>query len=183
MPTKCSPRIPSYRLHKSSGLAVVLLNGKDFYLGKHGSSESRNKYEQLVAEWLTNNQQIPSLNDSKPTADQTVNELFLAYWRYAQSYYRKDGESTSEQGLIKLAIRPLVELYGRTPASAIGSLSLNAVRQRMIDNDISLNMFNKYVGIIKRMFKWGSENELVALGVYHSLQTVNGQYLLLGKIL
>ncbi|MBN2375292.1 MAG: hypothetical protein JXD22_02735 [Sedimentisphaerales bacterium] len=80
MSTTNSTRIPSYRLRKPSGLAVVRLNGRDFYLGKHGSPESRNKYEQLVAEWLTNNQQILSCNGSEPPADLTVNELFLAYW-------------------------------------------------------------------------------------------------------
>ncbi len=33
-------RIPSYRKHKVSGLAVVTLNGRDFSLGPHGSAES-----------------------------------------------------------------------------------------------------------------------------------------------
>ena len=102
-----------------------------------------------------------------------MNELFLAYWRYAQSYYRKDGKPTSEQGLIKLAVRHLVELYGRTLASVIGPLALKTIRQRMVDYDISLNVVNKYIGIIKRMFKWGSENELLAPSGYHGLQSVS----------
>ncbi|MBN2375291.1 MAG: hypothetical protein JXD22_02730 [Sedimentisphaerales bacterium] len=75
--------------------------------------------------------------------------------------------------MIKLAVRPLVELYGRTPVSAIGPLALKTVRQRMVDKDISLNVVNKFVGIIKRMFKWGSENELLAPGAYHGLQSVS----------
>ena len=29
--------IPNYRLHKASGQAVVELDGRTFYLGKHGS--------------------------------------------------------------------------------------------------------------------------------------------------
>ena len=173
MPATRSPRIPSYRLHKPSGLAVVRLNGRDFYLGRHGSPESQNKYEQLVAEWLTNHQQIRDSDDSDPRPDLTLYELFLAYWRHAESYYRKGGKPTSEQGLIKLAVRPLVELYGRTPVSAIGPLALKTVRQRMVENDISLNVVNKYVSIIKRMFKWGSENELLAPSVYHGLQSVS----------
>jgi hypothetical protein len=31
-----STRVPSYRLHKPTGLAVVTIHGKDHYLGKHG---------------------------------------------------------------------------------------------------------------------------------------------------
>jgi hypothetical protein len=37
-------RIPSYRLHKPTGQAVVTLSGKDQYLGRHGSPESRAAY-------------------------------------------------------------------------------------------------------------------------------------------
>jgi len=35
----CQP--PTHRLHRPSGKAVVTLNGADFYLGRHGSPESR----------------------------------------------------------------------------------------------------------------------------------------------
>ena len=34
-------RTPSYRPHKPTGQAVVTLNGRDFYLGRFGSPESR----------------------------------------------------------------------------------------------------------------------------------------------
>ena len=48
-----SPRkIPAYRLHKPTGQAVVTLNGRDFYLGRHGSPASRDEYDRLIAEWL-----------------------------------------------------------------------------------------------------------------------------------
>jgi hypothetical protein len=32
-------RIPSYRLHKPSGQAVVTINGKDIYLGRFNSPD------------------------------------------------------------------------------------------------------------------------------------------------
>ena len=40
-----SQQVPSYRLHKASGQAVVTLCGRDLYLGPHGSPESRSKYD------------------------------------------------------------------------------------------------------------------------------------------
>ena len=49
-----SSRIPSYRLHKPSGRAVVTLSGRDIYLGQHGSPESKERYQREVAEWLAN---------------------------------------------------------------------------------------------------------------------------------
>ena len=33
--------LPSYRLHKPTGQAVVTLNGKDNYLGRHGTKIAR----------------------------------------------------------------------------------------------------------------------------------------------
>jgi len=39
MPPKV-PRIPSYRLHKPWGRAVITLGGRDIYLGPHGTPES-----------------------------------------------------------------------------------------------------------------------------------------------
>ena len=44
-------RIPSYRLHKSTGQAVVTLGGRDVYLGKHDTESSREAYERAVIEW------------------------------------------------------------------------------------------------------------------------------------
>ena len=45
-------RTPKYRFHKGSGQALVQINGTRIYLGKHGTSESKERYRQAVAEWL-----------------------------------------------------------------------------------------------------------------------------------
>jgi hypothetical protein len=37
--------IPSYCLYKPTGQACVRSDGRDLYLGHHGSVESRQKYE------------------------------------------------------------------------------------------------------------------------------------------
>jgi hypothetical protein len=57
--TAARVRTPSYRLHKPSGQAVVTLKGRDFYLGRHGSPESRAEYDRLVGEWLANGRRLP----------------------------------------------------------------------------------------------------------------------------
>ena len=46
-------QVPKYRLHKGSGQALVQVRGRRIYLGKHGSSQSKEKYRRLVAEVLT----------------------------------------------------------------------------------------------------------------------------------
>ena len=42
-------KVPSYRLHKASGQAVVVLNGTSIYLGPFDSPESRARYDRVVA--------------------------------------------------------------------------------------------------------------------------------------
>src|SRR3954464_312041 len=114
MPVR-SPRPPRYRLHKPSGQAVVTLTGRDFYLGRYGTDESRTEYRRLTAEWLAN-QKAPLSPKGFGAADLTFNEFILSYLRYADGYYRKNGKTTSEPVNIKLALRPLRELYGHTLA-------------------------------------------------------------------
>jgi integrase len=129
-------RIPTYRLHKQSGQAVVTLtdglgNRRDVLLGKHGTDESEAEYLRVIAEWKAAGHRLPPKNTQTP--DLTVNELVLAYWRHAEGYYVKNGEPTKQLGRIKSALRPLKELYGHTPARDFGPLALKAVRERMLD--------------------------------------------------
>ncbi len=43
-------RAPAYSLHKPSGQARVILDGRHVYLGPHDSPQSREKYARLLAE-------------------------------------------------------------------------------------------------------------------------------------
>ena len=49
MPKK---RKPSYLLHRPSGQARCRIVGRDHYLGEYGSDESKQRYEQIVSDWL-----------------------------------------------------------------------------------------------------------------------------------
>ena len=49
MPTSRSRRIPKYRHYKPKNLAVVRINGKDHYLGRHNTPKSKEEYARLVA--------------------------------------------------------------------------------------------------------------------------------------
>jgi hypothetical protein len=43
-------RVPSYRLHKPTNQAIVVIRGRMFYLGRYGSTESRAEYTRIIAE-------------------------------------------------------------------------------------------------------------------------------------
>ena len=166
-------RTPSYRLHKPTRQAVVTLNGRDLYLGVYGSPESRAEYGRLIAEWLSNGRRLPA-GLSKSAPDLTVNELARDYLRWAEGYYRKGGVATSEVGNIKSAFRPLRQLYGHTQAREFGPLALKAVRQKMVEADVSRTVVNDRCRRIRFVFKWAAEEELIPVLVYQALACVAG---------
>jgi hypothetical protein len=118
MPTKSSLRVPSYRRHKPTGQAVVTFNGQDIYLGKWNTAASKAEYDRYIAEFLANGRQL------RDDCDSTVVEIINAYRKFAETYYRKNGEVTREYGCIKEALKIVRELYGRTIANEFGPLAL-----------------------------------------------------------
>ena len=169
-----SVRIPKYRLHKGSGQALVQINGRRSYLGKHGTPESRERYRRLIAEWLSNGQRSPDTQPGPNGDGILIDELILPYWRFTQGYYRKNGELTGETDNIRAALRPLRRIYGSTPAKDFGPDSLEAVRQAMIEDGLSRNVINARVSRIKRMFRWASKKRLVPPETYYGLKALEG---------
>jgi len=86
MPSK---RKPGYLLQKPTGQARVRIDGKDHYLGPYGSSESRERYEDLIAEWFARQSDVTAYT-------LTVDDLCLMFIDFADGYYRReDGTSTA----------------------------------------------------------------------------------------
>lgn len=166
-------RTPSYRLHKPSGQAVVTIDGRDIYLGRHGSPGSRSEFDRLLAEWLVNGRRL-STPASQGGSDLTVNELLLTYLAFADSYYVKHGKPTTELASIRVTVRPLRHLYGHTLARDFGPLQLKAVRRAMVDTGLCHNEVNKRTGRVVRLFKWAAEEAMVPPSVHHGLQAVAG---------
>jgi hypothetical protein len=102
--------VPKYSKHKASGQAVVSLNGRDCYLGPHGTKASKTEYDRVIGEWLASGRQMAAVD---AISDLTVTEVLARYWRFAEQHYRKDGQPTQEVVNIRYALRPVKELYGR----------------------------------------------------------------------
>jgi integrase len=64
--------------------------------------------------------------------------------------------------------------YGRIPAIEFGPLALKAIRQKMIEADLSRGVINKNVGRIPRMFRWVAAEEKVPVTVSQALLTLPG---------
>lgn len=163
--------VPSYRHHKPTGQAVVTLDGHDIYLGRYNSQASRQEYDRRIAEWIAAGRRLPTASES---SDLTVSELLVRYWRFAERYYRKQGEPTKELDNIRYALRPLKSLYGHTLVRDFGPLALKALQAKLIDAKLSRKLINQRIGIIKRVFRWAVSEELAPPSLSHALATVTG---------
>jgi integrase len=168
-------RVPSYRLHKPTNQAIVVICGKTYYLGRFGSEQSRTEYNRLIAEWLAMGAKArPSASSNAAQPDLTVSELILAYWGHVQSYYSKDGKPTSEVDTVRQALRPVRELYGHTTAAKFGPLALKACQDAMIAKGWARTYINRQINRGRRMFAWAVSCELLPATVHQALITVPG---------
>ncbi len=188
---------PSYRWHKARNCAVVTIAGKDHYLGEYNSPDSWELYHRLVAEHFANRRELPPPQAPAPAL--TITELIARYWRFAKTYYVKNGNPTSEIHAIKLALRFVRRLYAHEPAVEFSPLRLKAVREAMITHEIvrqaksvdpetgqitvvrrvcrigmARKSINKLIGRVRRMFAWAVEEELLDVGVHAALLRVKG---------
>jgi hypothetical protein len=78
------PKTPPYRLHRADGRAVVTLNGRDFFLGRHGTPESAESYNRLIAAWIANGRQVEGLGllrDDGVPPEITITEVLARFMR------------------------------------------------------------------------------------------------------
>jgi integrase len=170
-------KLPSLRHHKASGRAVVTLNGRDHYVGAWNSPESRVEYDRLVAEWLASGRGQAKVAEYASTAQTkpTVEEVILAYWKFAETHYRgPDRTPTQELANMKDALKPVRKLYGHTLAQSFGPLALRAVRDAMVKSGLARSTTNARINRIRRVFRWAVSVELIPAAVDQALQTVQG---------
>jgi hypothetical protein len=155
---KIPPRqggVPMYR-HKGDGAycyAVVTLNGRDHYLGKYGTPESIVAYNELVARWLAAGRTLP---DEQPGAALSVNEVLLQYVEHCTKHYAARRNAGAILDSIKLAIKPVRQLYGTTGAASFGPKALQLVRATWVQSKLARKTINERVGSVKCPTTWPS---------------------------
>lgn len=182
MPTK----VPSYRKRKGYSQALVTLTDaatrrrRDYWLGEHGTPESREAYHRIIAQWEAAGRRLPADDSagacSATTTSVTITELVRDYWRWAEEYYRPK----HTQALI-CVLRLVRQYFGRTLAAEFGPKKLRLLREEMIRGDKGAvpprrpwarKFINSQVQRIRHMFKWAVAHEMVPASVYQALCTL-----------
>lgn len=176
-------RVPKYRKHSCRNLGFVEHQGQRHYFpGKYNSRESLAAYSSFVQQ-LTEQEEEQEGDPLvvRPGKIVVVGELMAAYLQFARTYYVDEaGLPSLEYEQINYAMKPLAKLYAGLPVRAFGPKRLKRVRRRMVTGawhtpdprPWTRKHINQQIGRIRRMFKWGVENELVPSRVLHALQAI-----------
>ena len=173
-------RIPKYRRHKARNLAVVHIDGRDRYLGKYGSDESRKAYAELIAERFGASlvplaPAAPARKaEAPPSSEPTIRQVIRAYRREAETtLYVRDGKPTKELVEMKYAAKPLNRYFGRLPAREFGPKRLRELQSNLVDEGrLSRQVINRRINRVRRIFKWAVAEELVPPSVSEGLRAV-----------
>jgi hypothetical protein len=197
-------KTPSYRQRPGYPKALVTLTDsetgkrRDYWLGEHGTAQSREAYHCVIAAWEAGGRRLPEVGeftgtpggsrrrgkrpgrgDASGVPEFSVNDIVLTYWRWAKSYYHPREAATA-----RVVLRLLRRFYGTTPAASFGPKKLRLVRDAMVRGDTggadgakpSRSWSRKYInhqcGRILRVFKWAAAQELVPASVYEALRTM-----------
>ncbi len=161
--------VPKYRKHKATGQAFVELNGHRHYLGLHGSKASRVEYDRLIAEWLSSGR---ANTFGTPTDAITVVELVVAYMAFSKRYH--GGGKRGTHANMKRPVRTLRKLYGRTLAAEFGVQQFKAVRQTLLDENLSRTYINETMRRVVTVFRWAAAEGLIAATVPQNLSIIPG---------
>ena len=135
-----------------------------YYLGKYGSDTSRHEYDRIIAEFVANGRQAFYHPD-----EILIESLIAQYIHYIRT---EVDYSKNTRERINRTLRLLNELYGKQPASAFGPTALKSLRLRMLEDGLARDTINGYIGIIKQVFCWGSEEEIISSEVAGALRMV-----------
>ncbi len=155
---------PKLRKHVR-GQAFVRVNGKDRYLGPHGSLKAKYAYQEFVTEWTL--QQAAEARAAQPPVPEepsTVGELCVAYQA------SREGKADNNTYALRSALAIVAEMFGVIPAEEFSPKKLKAVREAMIAKDWTRRYINEQVYRVKKTFDWAVSEELIHVTIADALQ-------------
>lgn len=173
-----SKAVPSYRKHKN-GQAFVrcsrINGGKNLYLGVYGSSESFERYREVLKQ-LELASKSPGMKAvmARSTGRGTIGAAVDRYLEFAKNRYSDADGQTKEYGEMASALSPVLQLFGSLPSDEFTPLHLVAVQEYLLELDtLCRQTINHRVVRIRRMFRWASKFGQVPEDLYWRLKCVD----------
>ena len=181
-------KVPKYRKH-SGGSAFICWRGKRHYLGEFNTAESKAAYSRFLKKYVIPSLDLQGVAAKGQVPESTVGGLCAGYLTHLKETLSPHGVSTWT-GLLNFVVREVGEYL----CSDFGPLDLKDVRQTLVDEGmhgppeieqitkkkrkyskpLTRHYVNQCVDRIRRIFRWGVENELVPPDVLTALRAVQG---------
>lgn len=177
---------PSVLHHKPTNQDRIRVNGKDYYLGVHGSPEARAEYARLVT--LLVSEGKAGAAEKRPEAPGlTVAEIVARWFVHAEWTLSDRGRQKHHY---RHAVTPLVRLFGKTLAAQFGAPQLRELQQVMLDGSWmrpedrqhhcrpkeggwSRGVVNRRIIAVRTVWRWAEEEAgLVPPGSWAALRVV-----------
>jgi hypothetical protein len=168
-PTK-SPKIPTYRQY-GMRYARTCIDGQDFHLGVYNSIESRNKYDELVGEWLMKEAAKTSATAASPSLLEVIG-LYLAHNKLEHDVHQLRPRTPAARSVAQLAVQVLADVQGAKRVSEFDSAALNSLRAEFIERGLRRREVNEAVNAIKRVFAYAVSQGMVLEACYAQLAKV-----------
>jgi site-specific recombinase XerD len=161
-----TPAVPSYptKAHKR-GSARVKWRGHTYYLGKHGTPESRERYREFLDKVV-----LPNLRGGppvEPASDLLIAQLGVEWLRHCRDYYAVD-EYTHH----RIAFMICAKMFGRERCIDFGPLKLEKVRNSMVGRGWKRQHVNAAIHKLRHAFRWAASRELIPISVYERLRSL-----------
>jgi integrase len=136
---------------------------RDITLGPAGSAEARAEYLRIVAEM-----EATGTTQAGPP-DFTVGMLADWHLDWAEKRYER-----RQYNRVKTALRPVVQLYGHTPAASFGPLALETVRAAYVAQGYCRKLCNRMTDCVRWAWRRAAGKELVPTPVADALYALAG---------
>ena len=161
-------RKPKYRRHSTRDLGFVEHDGKRrYFTGSFGSPESVAEYRQFLRD-----AGFAMIVGDAPQGAISLPAMTRRFLRWAETVYPTGSRSYCAN--LSHAADLLLEFTGVVPAMAFTPLKLKAFQVHLADRKLARKYINTTVGHIRRMYSWAVSEELIAVGIYQALLTVQG---------
>ncbi len=151
---------PALRRHKRSGNGYARFNGRQIWFGQYDDQQTHAHFAAFKARWEASNRQIPEdMGRGGCDEDYLVRDLIADYLVHLEQKHDA-GWLHRNLDRIRLALRPVLELYGPNAVPGFTARSLQMVRSSMVATKrLCRREINSRVFAIRRAFRWAVAEE------------------------
>lgn len=161
--------VPKYKLDKKTGRAFATVGNRKIWLGRHGTPESKQQYQQFLATLDATRRTDPVPPPPPLGRPQLVSEVVVGFLERCLGQYSK-----SEAALYRAAVGVLITSAGAMDATEFGPRALSDVRDAMVAKGWTREHVNAQVRRVRAVFRWAETLELVPGGAWFRLRSLAG---------